>query len=141
MEYIKTTVGGLPAHKFEGWSDIPLAPINDTRSGHQSLRYMLEVYVDDFISAIIPTTQKHIEHVTRGILHGIHDVFPPHRNEDCNPISLKKLRQGEGKYDTVKCLLGFDLAQGTKEGDFAYNSAQVDSGGNSSGLWHPVCRI
>jgi hypothetical protein len=61
VEYIETTVEGLPAHKFEGWSDIPLAPIlGDTRSGQPQLRCVLEVYVDDFISAIIPTTREQI---------------------------------------------------------------------------------
>jgi hypothetical protein len=114
VEYIETTVGGLPAHKFEWWSDTLLAPIGDTGSMQPPLWYVLKVYVNDFISAIIPTTWKQIEHVTRGILHGIHNVFPPSGDEDCNPISLKKLRKGDGKYDTTKCLLGFEFNGVTK---------------------------
>ncbi len=75
---------------------------------------MLEVYVDDFISAIVPTSREQIEHVTRGILHGIHDVFPPSEDDTRDPVSLKKLRKGDGEYDTTKCLLGFEFDGVTK---------------------------
>ena len=78
------------------------------------MRYMLEVYVNDFISAIVPTSREQIKHVTRGILHGIHDIFPPSEDDDRDPISLKKLKKGEGIYDTTKCLLGFKFDGVTK---------------------------
>jgi hypothetical protein len=73
------------------------------------LRYVLEVYVDNFISAITPTSKEQIKHVARGILHGIHDVFPPSKDDERDPISLEKLKKGKGTYDTTKCLLGFDF--------------------------------
>jgi hypothetical protein len=56
-----------------------------------------------------PTTREQIEHVTRGILHGIHNVFPPSGDDYCNQISLKQLKKGEGTYNTTKCILGFDF--------------------------------
>jgi hypothetical protein len=31
-----------------------------------------------------------VEHVARGILHGIHDVFPPREDDTTDPISHKK---------------------------------------------------
>ncbi len=65
--------------------------------------------MDDFISAIIPTSKEQIKHVARGNLHGIHDVFPPSKDDERDPILLKKLKKGEGTYDTTKCLLGFDF--------------------------------
>jgi hypothetical protein len=65
----------------------------------------LEVYVDDFISCIVPTTTIQIKHVARGILHGIHDVFPPSADDSKDPI----LNKGEGTFETNKCLLGFDF--------------------------------
>jgi len=40
---------------------------------------------------------------------GIHDVFPADEDDDEDPISLKKLKQGEGEYSTRKTLLGFDF--------------------------------
>jgi hypothetical protein len=75
----------------------------------RNLRYVLEVYVYNFISCIIPTSRKQIEHVARGILHGIHDVFPLSVDKTKDPILAKKLRKGDGMYETAKCLLGFDF--------------------------------
>ena len=65
--------------------------------------------MDDFIACIIPTTKQQVEHVTRGILHGIHDVFPPSKDDGTDPISNKKLRKGKGTFETSKCLLGFEF--------------------------------
>jgi hypothetical protein len=96
VEYIKTKIGSLKQHKFEHWSGASNAP----------LRYLLEVYVDDFI---IPTTKEQGEHVARGILHGIHDVFPPSTDDSKDPISAKKLNKDKGTFDTQKCLLGFNF--------------------------------
>jgi hypothetical protein len=42
-------------------------------------------------------------------MHGIHDVFPPNNNDDEDSISEKKMKKGEGLYDTEKTLLGFDF--------------------------------
>ena len=51
-----------------------------------------------------------MEHVARGILHGIlHDVFPPSADDTTDPISGKKLRKGKGTFAIIKCLLGFDF--------------------------------
>ncbi len=75
IEEIETTTGSLPEHKFKRW-----LRANNTILGNAQapggLRYVLEVYVDYFISAIIPTSRQQIEHIARSILHGIHNVFP-----------------------------------------------------------------
>jgi len=75
----------------------------------RQLRYLVEVYVDNFIACIIPTNKQQVEHVTRGILHGIHNVFLPSKDDGMDPISNKKLRKGEGTFETSKCLLGFEF--------------------------------
>jgi hypothetical protein len=75
----------------------------------RNLRYVLEVYVDNFISCIIPTSRKQIEHVAQSILHGIHGVFSPSADKKKEPISAKKLPKGDGTYKTTKCILGFDF--------------------------------
>jgi hypothetical protein len=74
-----------------------------------ALRYVIEVYVNDFITPIIPTTPEEIQHVARGILHGIHDVFPACNDDNRDPISAKKLRKGDGTFNTRKCILGFEF--------------------------------
>jgi hypothetical protein len=70
---------------------------------------MLEVYVNDFISLVIPTSQAQLWHVANAIMEGIHDVFPPDNNNGNNLISKKKLLKDEGRYSTIKTLLGFDF--------------------------------
>jgi hypothetical protein len=40
---------------------------------------MLEVYVDDFVKLVIPTSQEHLQHMANAIMKGIHDVFPQTR--------------------------------------------------------------
>ena len=47
-------------------------------------------------------------------MHGIHDVFPPNNNDGEDPISEKKMKKGEGLYDTEKALLGFDFGGDAK---------------------------
>jgi hypothetical protein len=71
--------------------------------------YMLEVYVNDFISLVIPTSSKQLYHVSTGTMTGIHDVFPANDNNCNDPISEKKLKQLDGEYLTTKTILGFDL--------------------------------
>jgi hypothetical protein len=52
--------------------------------------------MDDYITAIIPTSKAQIIHVARGILHGIQGVFPPSNNDSKDPILAKKLQKGDG---------------------------------------------
>jgi hypothetical protein len=61
-EYIETPVGSLPAHKFEAWVGAQAARLQRS-SAENGLLYVVEVYVDNFIVAIIPTTREQITHV------------------------------------------------------------------------------
>jgi hypothetical protein len=58
---------------------------------------MLEVYVDDLVSLVIPMSQAQLWHVTNTIMEGIYDVFPPDDDNGNNPISKKKLLKDEGR--------------------------------------------
>ena len=86
VDYIETPAGSLSPHKHEHW-----AIANNSERlpmvGGTALWYVIEVYVDDFIAAIIPTSPEEIEHVARGVLHGIHDVFPACNNGESDPVS------------------------------------------------------
>jgi hypothetical protein len=71
---------------------------------------MLEVYVDDFMSLVIPITNSQLHHTADAVMTGIHDIFPADdENDEDDPISEKKLKKLEGQYSTVKTLLGFDF--------------------------------
>jgi len=55
-------------------------------------------------------TEAALIHFMQAILHGIHLVFPPpgpNDNPMDEPISLKKLQQGDGIWDTHKEILGW----------------------------------
>jgi hypothetical protein len=99
VDYIETPTGSLPSHKLENWA-IANKPEISPSAGGTALRFIIEVYVNDFIAAIIPTTPEEIEHVARGVLHGIHDVFPACNDGERDPVSAKKLRKGDGTFAT-----------------------------------------
>jgi len=110
-EYIETEVNSLHRHKFEHYIVSASAYTDLPESGQnpQGFWYMVEVYVDDFMSLVIPVSREQLRHVANAIMHGIHDVFPPDNNDDADPMSEKKMKKGEGLYDTEKMLLGFDF--------------------------------
>ena len=58
--------------------------------------YALEVYVDDFISIVIPRSQEQLRHVANAIMEGIHDIFLPDNDDANDPLSEKKLLKREG---------------------------------------------
>jgi hypothetical protein len=70
----------------------------------------MEVYIDDFIQLAQTTDPTQLEHLSRAILHGIHSVFPPLSvtgHDGGDPVSLKKLNQGDGLWETRKEILGW----------------------------------
>ncbi len=71
--------------------------------------YALGVYVDDFMSIVIPTSWEQLEHVATVVTTGIHDDFPADVVASNNSISEKKLLKGEGQYSLFKTLLGFNF--------------------------------
>ncbi|KAL3789912.1 hypothetical protein HJC23_010597, partial [Cyclotella cryptica] len=82
-----------------------------TPTGHPTLppllKYLIDVYVDDFIGLTIPTTRAQLDHVANAVMCAVHDVFPPHEDEESDPISFKNLVQGGGAWDEIKEILGF----------------------------------
>ena len=70
---------------------------------------MIEVYVDDFIALAITISKDQLDHVARGVMHGIHDVFPPSDDKDNDAISMKKLKKQEGTWKLKKEILGSEF--------------------------------
>ena len=89
--------------------DAAVADLPASAGTNSPCHYCLEVYVDDFICIVIPTSHKHLDHVPTAVMTGIHDVFPANINDGNNPISEKKLLKGDGRYSLMKMLLGFDF--------------------------------
>ena len=73
---------------------------------------LLQVYVDDFCHAATQSVDgSHIPTIRRAAVHGIHALFPPpsttHHVGGKEPISRKKLAQGDGNFATQKEMIGF----------------------------------
>ena len=113
MEYANTPVGSLPTHKFthymQGHKAAYVLPPEDTLHPGQGFRYSIEVYVDDFMSIVIPISKAQMNHVATAIMTGIHNIFPVNIIDRNDPILEKKMKQGEAQFSTLKTLLGFNF--------------------------------
>jgi hypothetical protein len=118
--YVTEPLGSLPAHPLEDHTmpefvlpDITKMPPNQVAPFLQ----MIEVYVDDYIQLVQSRDPRALLHCSRAVLHGIHSVFPPpditgHTGQD--PISLKKLMEGEGLWEVRKEILGWIIDGATR---------------------------
>ncbi len=111
-DYIEMEINSLPLHKFEHYfmraSEFATLPMT-AHDKQGCFLCMVEVYVDDFVSLVIPISQEQLCHVGNAVMHGIHNVFPPDAIDSDDPILEKKLGKGKGTYETRKTLLGFDF--------------------------------
>jgi hypothetical protein len=87
--YCKTKIGTLPSHKFDDHvsADDAVGELRDTPATNKLMRYLVEVYVDNFMAIVIPTTQHNVTHAGRAVMHRIHDVFLADDNNANDPIS------------------------------------------------------
>jgi hypothetical protein len=69
--------------------------LSEESTCNDSLKYILEVYVDDSFNLVITTSQEHLWHVANAIMKGIHDVFSPDQDDSNNPILEKNCLKRE----------------------------------------------
>jgi len=107
-QYMEAPIGSLPDHKFIDHS-MQGIDVDALKDGNQDdpLRYLIEVYVDDYISLAIPRSKDDLRHVANAVMTGIHDVFPADNVAEEDPISLKKLKKLEAMWALQKDILGF----------------------------------
>jgi hypothetical protein len=110
MEYSNTAVGSLNKHKFETYlkGDVTFEEFQEKES-NGTLHYLLKVYVYNFMLLIIPATKEEMVHLATAVMTGIYDMFPEAKDNNKDPISLKKMKRGESQLSTRKMLLGFDF--------------------------------
>jgi hypothetical protein len=108
-DYCETKLGTLPPHMFLHYAigNPSYGNLPDHSTQGYKFKYLLKVYVDDFISLVILVSHEHLQHVSNGTMMRIHDVFPPNEISGNDPIFKKKLKQGDGEYATTKTILGF----------------------------------
>ena len=96
----------LPKHPLEQY----LLPQETQQHTNNNTTTCMEVYVDDFIAMTNNINTENLTNWSRAILHGVHSIFPPpsvtgHTGGD--PVSIKKLNQGDGRWDNEKEILGW----------------------------------
>ncbi len=111
QDYCEAKIGTLPPHKFTNYvtGNQTYDKLPERDDSKNNFRYLLEVYVDNFVNLVIPTSRKQLRHVSTGTMAGIHDVLPADDDDSNDPISEKKLKQGDGEYATKKIILGFEF--------------------------------
>jgi hypothetical protein len=85
------------------------APAIGTKSMGPSVN-LFEVFVNDFVGITNNLTNAHLLKLLQTLLHGIHCIFPPpsvsgHNGGD--PLSEKKMQQGDGQWSHTKEILGW----------------------------------
>ena len=107
-QYMQLPIGALEPHKFLPLTEL-VNDINDlplSGADKDDWKFMLEVYMDDYIGLAIPTSRQQLQHYANSIMYGIHDIFPPSVEAEEDPISLKKLYKMDGSWAIVKDILG-----------------------------------
>jgi hypothetical protein len=112
-QYCKTPVGILPDHKFMKYvtDNDTFHSFDNIEDGTKTcpLNYLLEVFVDNFMAIVIPTTKEKMLHIEKATMQGIHDCFPANDNDDNDPILHNKMKKVESNLSTWKTLLGFEF--------------------------------
>jgi hypothetical protein len=64
-KYCETEIGTLPIHKFDNHvlGNEAVTELPDTPTTNKQMRYLIKVYVNDFMAIIIPTTKDDVTHV------------------------------------------------------------------------------
>jgi hypothetical protein len=111
QDYCETELGTHPPHKFTHYviGNHAYEELPETDPTGQPFQYLLQVYIDNFVSLVIPTSRDQLHHVSTGTMTRIHDVFLAGDNNFNDPISEKKLKQLDGEYATTKTILGFEF--------------------------------
>jgi hypothetical protein len=111
QDYCEAKIGTLPPHKFTNYvtGNQAYDKLPERDDSGNSFRYLLEVYVYNFVSLVILTSHEQLCHVSTGTMAGIHDVFPANDVDSNDPILEKKLKQGDDEYATKKIILGFEF--------------------------------
>ena len=61
------------------------------------MRFMIEVYVDDYINLAIARSKRDLDHISNATMHGMHSVFPANKDDSEDPISEKKMIKKDGE--------------------------------------------
>ncbi len=98
QDYCEVKLSTLPDHRFTNYviGNKAYDKLPEKADKENAFQYLLKVYVDDFVSLVIPTSHEQLHHISTETMMGIHDVFPADECDSNDPISKKKLLQLDG---------------------------------------------
>ena len=105
-QYAQTPIDSLPTHKFLHHTQQSMEYRNLPDHSDSQLKFVMEVYMDDYINLAIATSKNQLDHTANATMYAIHDVFPPAPTAEIDPISLGKLLKKEGSWALIKDILG-----------------------------------
>ena len=70
------------------------------------LKFMKEVYVDDYISLAMAWSKQDLGHIANATMHGMHSVFPASAVDSKDPISEKKMIDKDGQWRVRRDVFG-----------------------------------
>jgi hypothetical protein len=108
IQALFTHLGNIPPHPHEHYM-VQNTPPSKSLTNTKNTK-LIEVYVDDFITATNNLDISHLTQMARATLHGIHSIFPPtavSKHSGGDPISEKKMIANEGLFDYEKEILGW----------------------------------
>ena len=109
QQNVHAQIGTLAPNKFLHYTKVGADYADLAERSRDDFPFVVEVYVDDFISLAIPTSREQLDHVASAVMNGVHDVFPKDEEDGNDPISEKKLKKQDGAWMLNKDILGFDF--------------------------------
>ena len=99
-----TLVGSLAPHKF-----VKLTEVNTEFADLPKIDILENQfkYMDDYIALAIPRIRDQLQHIANAVMTGIHDVFPPEKDDDKYATPLKEFLKEEGAWEVIRNVLGF----------------------------------
>ena len=94
-QHAERRLGTLENHKFIAHTEVheDFQALPATCDTSVPFQYMIEAFVDDYMSIAVARSQQQLRHVANAIMHGINDVFPvdDDDNNDSSPIGASKM--------------------------------------------------
>ena len=107
--YAQSKIGSLPNHKFleytKGSPEYEALPSASADSC--PLKFMIEVYVDDYINLAMARSKHGLDHISNATMHSMHSVSPANKIDRKDPISEKKMIRKDGQWQVEKDVLGW----------------------------------
>ena len=107
--YAQSAVGSLPDHKFLRYTKgIPeYKALPDVSANGRPLKFMIEVYIDDYINLVIARSKCDLDNISNTTMHGMHSVFPTNKDDSKDSILEKKMVKKDGQWRIEKDVLGW----------------------------------